>query len=67
MSALQTYPPASLLVVEPKPVPTTAIVTSAQANAAHQRAKDTWGQKGWDMVGAVCVWAKERGMKDAPC
>jgi hypothetical protein len=64
---LQTYPPAALLAVEAKPVPTVDILTSSQAATAHNIAKDTWGQKGWDTVRAICVWAKERGMTDAPC
>lgn len=42
-------------------------MTSAQANQAYQNAKDAWGQLGWATVHATCVWAKERGMKDAPC
>jgi hypothetical protein len=66
-SALQTYPRASLLAQQPAPAPTPDIVTSAQANARYQRAKDEWGQAGWNTVHAICVWAKERGMKDAPC
>jgi len=65
--ALQTFPRAELLLPDPRPVPTVEIVTSAQANEAHQRAKDTWGQAGWDRVKAICVWAKERGMPAAPC
>lgn len=65
--ALQTFPRVDLLVQEPRPVPTIDTVISAQANQAHQRAKDTWGQAGWDRVKAICVWAKERGMPEAPC
>lgn len=66
-SALQTYPPASLLVVEPSPVPAADILTSAQANRRYQQAKDTWGAKAAAQVHAICVWAKERGMPAAPC
>jgi hypothetical protein len=66
-SALQTYPPAELLGAELKPVPSIDILTSAQASAKHNIAIETWGQKGWDRVKAVCVWAKERGMTEAPC
>lgn len=64
---MQTFPHAGLLAVDPKPVPTAAIVTSAQAAAAYNIEVETWGQKGWDMVKGVCVWAKARGMTDAPC
>jgi hypothetical protein len=56
-----------LLGAEPKPVPSIDILTSAQAAAKHNIAIETWGQKGWDRVKAVCVWAKARGMTDAPC
>lgn len=66
-SALQTYPPVSLLKAQPVPAPTIDILTSSQANAAYQRKKDAWGQTGWDTVHAICVWAKERGLKEAPC
>lgn len=66
-SALQTYPRADLLGAEPKPVPTIDILTSAEANARHNIAIETWGQAGWDRVKAICVWAKERGMPAAPC
>jgi hypothetical protein len=48
-------------------VPTKAIVDSAQANQAYQNAKDKHGERGWSAVHAICTWAKERGMKDAPC
>ncbi len=66
-SALQTYPPVALLVSEAAPVPTIDILTSAQANQAYQAAKDGWGQRAAAQVRAVCVWAKTRGMTDAPC
>ncbi len=65
-SALQTFPPVELLGSTPKPVPTVEILTSAQAAAAHNIAIETWGQKGWDQVRAVCLWAKVRGM-DVNC
>jgi hypothetical protein len=55
------------LGVEPKPTPSVDILTSAQANAEHNIRIETWGQKGWDRVKAVCLWAKERGMTDSPC
>jgi hypothetical protein len=64
---LQTFPPASLLGAEPKPVPTVEILTSAQANAEHNIRIESWGQKGWDRVKALCVWAKERGAPDLTC
>lgn len=67
VSQLQTYPPANLLGVEAKPVPSIDILTSAQAAAQHNIALESWGQRGWDAVRAVCVWAKARGMTDAPC
>lgn len=66
-SALQTYPPAALLTLDPEPQPTPDIVTSAQAATRYQIAKDTWGRLAAAKVRGVCTWAKERGMKDAPC
>jgi hypothetical protein len=66
-SALQTYPPAALMVAEPKPVPTIDTVTSAQAAAAYNIAVESWGTRGWDAVRSLCVWAKERGLPSAPC
>jgi hypothetical protein len=64
---LQTYPPASLLGVDPKPVPSPDIVTSAAANARYSIALETWGETLRSKLAGVCVWAKERGMPDAPC
>lgn len=64
---MQTYPPVGLLATEPAPAPTIEILTSAQANQAYQTAKDGWGQRAAAQVHAICVWAKERGMPDAPC
>lgn len=64
---MQTYPPVSLLASEPAPVPTIDILTSAQANQAYQNAKDAWGQRADAARHALCVWAKTRGMTNAPC
>lgn len=65
--ALQTFPHAELLAVDPKPLPSIDILTSAQAAAKHNIAVEMWGQAGWDRVKSLCLWAKERGMTDAPC
>jgi predicted RecB family endonuclease len=56
-----------LLGAEPKPVPSIDILTSAQASARYNIEVESWGTKGWDAVRAICVWAKARGMSDAPC
>ena len=66
-AGLQTFPPAALLSPPPKPVPTDDIVTSAQAHARYDIAVEDWGQAASDQVQALCVWAKTRGFKDAPC
>jgi hypothetical protein len=56
-----------LLGAEPKPIPSIDILTSAQAAARYNIEVESWGQRGWDAVKAVCIWAKTRGMTDAPC
>lgn len=43
------------------------ILSSAVASAKYRAEKDAWGQEGWSFVRGVCLWAKERGMRDAPC
>lgn len=48
-------------------MPTDDIVTSAQAHARYDIAVEDWGQAASDQVQALCVWAKTRGFKDAPC
>jgi hypothetical protein len=56
-----------LLGAEPKPIPSIDILTSAQAAARYNIEVESWGQRGWDAVKAVCLWSKLRGMTNAPC
>lgn len=65
--ALQTYPSAADLTVERHPVPTPDILTSDAAADAYDISIEAWGLRGWLTVGRLCIWAKERGMTDAPC
>jgi len=48
-------------------MPTDEIVTSTQARDKFWSDMRDWGRLGWSQVGAVCTWAKSRGMPDAPC
>ena len=66
-STLQSFPSASELQVEPRPVPTVDILTSEAAADDYQTAVETWGDRGWQAVNRLCIWAKASGMKDAPC
>lgn len=66
-SSLQTFPSAADLTKEPKPVPPADIVTSEAAADAYDVSLETWGDRGWQAVGRVCLWAKASGFKDAPC
>ena len=59
------FPPAADLTVEPKPVPTADIVTSAQAAAEYDIAVEGWGERGWLTVARVCRWAREQGAEVA--
>lgn len=66
-ATLQTYPSAADLTVEQKGTPPDDIVTSDAAADAWDIYLEGYGQRGWQAVGRLCIWAKERGMKDAPC
>jgi len=57
------YPPVQDMAVEPKPVPSPDIVTSAKAAAEHDIEIETWGERGWRAVGRICQWAKDNGAK----
>lgn len=65
--ALQTYPPVDDLKAPPKPVPTIDILTSAAASARHSANVEVWGDGLALQIHRVCVWAKDRGMTEAPC
>lgn len=56
------YPPAQDLAVEPKPIPTTDIVTSAQAGAEYSARVEAWGDRGWLTVARLCRYYKAQGM-----
>jgi hypothetical protein len=45
--------------VEPKPVPTIAIITDAHAAAEYSSAVEAWGERGWNMVARNCRWAQK--------
>lgn len=48
------YPLSADLRVEPKPVPTAAIVTDAQAAANYDAEIEAWGERGWSTVARLC-------------
>lgn len=61
------FPSAIDLKREAKPEPTADIVTSAQASEDFNAEIEAWGDRGWSAVDRLCQWAKDMGMKDAPC
>ena len=61
------YPPASELAVEPKPVPSADIVTSAVAGAEYSARVEAWGERGWLTVARLCRYYKGQGMPGIVC
>jgi len=59
-------PPAADLRDEPKPVPTEAILTDAEAEARYNSAIEAWGERGWAQVARMCRWAVAHGSR-VPC
>ena len=57
------FPSSADLALEPKPVPTDDIVTSAQAAAEYDAAVEAWGERGWLQVGRLCRYFKGHGME----
>lgn len=55
------YPSSADLKVEPKPVPTDAIVTDPKAADAYNADVESWGERGWKTVGRICRWAVANG------
>ena len=55
------------LKVEPKPVPTDAIVTDPKAGDAYNADVESWGERGWLAVGRICRWAKANGATALDC
>lgn len=64
---MQTYPPAELMRRGDEPRPPPEIVTSTHARDTFWADVQAWGRRESAKLGGVCAWAKERGMKDAPC
>ena len=46
---------------------TPEVLASEKAANDYDAAVEAWGQRGWNAVGRVCLWAKGLGMQDAPC
>jgi len=61
------FPPPADLQVEPKPVPTDAIVTDPKAADAYNADIESWGMRGWLTVGRICRWAKANGATGLDC
>lgn len=59
---MPVYPQSADLAVEPKPVPTHDIVTSAQAAAEYDIAVEGWGERGWRAVARLCRFFAGHGM-----
>jgi hypothetical protein len=57
------FPAYADLKVEPKPVPTDAIVTDPKAADRYNADVETWGERGWDAVGRICRWSVANGAK----
>ena len=61
------FPASADLKVEPKPVPTDAIVTDPKAADAYNADVESWGERGWKAVGRICRWAKANGAAGLDC
>jgi hypothetical protein len=53
---VSTHPPASDLIVEPKPQPADAIATSQQAYDLYQADIEAWGDREHDQLARLCRW-----------
>jgi hypothetical protein len=61
------FPASADLKVEPKPVPTDAIVTDPKAADAYNADIESWGARGWKAVGRICRWATANGATGLDC
>lgn len=64
---VQSYPPPADLAVETKPVLDPTSLDSDKALNDYDVSVEGWGERGWKTVSRLCHWAKDNGMKNAPC
>lgn len=62
-----SFPPASDLRVQPKPVPPDEVVTSRIAGELHDNAVEAWGETGWAQVARLCRFFAAMEMKRLEC
>ena len=62
-----SFPPASDLRVQPKPVQPDDIATSRVAGELHDNAGEAWGETGWAHVARLCRFFDTLGMKRLEC
>lgn len=63
----QNFPPRADLSGPVEPQITEVALTDEKAANDFDNAVLAWGRGLFAQVGRVCTWAKESGMKDAPC
>jgi hypothetical protein len=61
------FPSHADLQVEPKPVPTDAIVTDPKAADRYNADVESWGERGWLTVARICRWAVANGASGLNC
>lgn len=61
------FPPATDLIVQPKPVPTDDVLTSRIAGERYDNAVEAWGEEGWATVGRLCRFFDAMGMERLRC
>lgn len=62
-----TFPPATDLRVEPKPVPPDDVLTSRIAGERFDNAVEAWGEAGWSQVARLCRFFDDLGMEGLSC
>ena len=61
------FPPATDLIVQPKPVPTDDVLTSRIAGEQYDNAVEAWGEEGWARVSRLCRFFDRMGMRGLDC
>ncbi|WP_205751269.1 hypothetical protein [Brevundimonas sp. 'scallop'] len=61
------FPPATDLIVQPKPVPPDDVLTSRIAGEQYDNAVEAWGEEGWARVSRLCRFFDTMGMRGLDC
>lgn len=61
------FPPATDLIVQPKPVPPDEVLTSRIAGEQYDNAVEAYGEAGWSQVARLCRFFERQGMPGLDC